>query len=117
MRRGEFITSCHALAWPLAARAARQIGMRRIGFLGLERRLEKFRQGLRDLAMSKDAYCYRVSASDPADRLPGFAAELVALNADYCCRGFAGGSCCATSNPNNSNRDDRYQRSSCTDCG
>src|SRR5262245_21419774 len=84
MRRRDFIlfVGC-AAAWPLAARARAPNGMVLIGFLGSDRRLEKFRQGLgalgyvegRDLVIE-----YR--PSDPADLLPGFAAELVALNAD-----------------------------------
>jgi putative ABC transport system substrate-binding protein len=64
--------------------------MARIGFLGLERRLEKFRRGLGDLGYveGRDVVIeYR--PSDPADRLPGFVAELVALNADVI---VAGGS-------------------------
>src|SRR4051794_13809464 len=85
MRRRKFITvlGAAALAWPLAARARAPNGMGRIGFLGLERRLQKFREGLRDLdyVEGRDIVIeYR--PSDPADRLPGFAAELVALNAD-----------------------------------
>ena len=85
MRRREFITllGATALAWPLAALARAPNGMARIGFLGLERRLEKFRQGLGDLGYveGRDVVIeYR--PSDPAGRLHGFAAELVALNAD-----------------------------------
>src|SRR5436305_10932151 len=92
MRRREFITVLGAttLAWPLAGRARAPNGMARIGFLGLERRLEKFRQGLGDLGHVEGrdiAIEYR--PSDPADRLPGFAAELVTLNADVI---VAGGS-------------------------
>jgi putative tryptophan/tyrosine transport system substrate-binding protein len=92
MRRREFITvlGATALAWPFAARARTPNGMARIGFLGLERRLEKFRQGFRDLGYVEGRDIdieYR--PSDPADRLPGFAAELVALNADVI---VAGGS-------------------------
>ena len=64
--------------------------MARIGFLGLERRLEKFRQGLRDLGYVEGRnIIIEYRPSDPADRLPGFAAELVALNADVI---VAGGS-------------------------
>ena len=82
MRRREFITllGATALAWPLAACARAPA---RIGFLGLERRLEKFREGLGDLGYveGRDVVIeYR--PSDPAGRLHGFAAELVALDAD-----------------------------------
>ena len=92
MRRREFITvlGATALAWPLAARARAPNGMARIGFLGLERRLEKFRQGLRDLGYVEGRdIVVEYRPSDPADRLSGFAAELVALNADVI---VAGGS-------------------------
>jgi ABC-type uncharacterized transport system substrate-binding protein len=88
--RREFITllGTTALAWPLAACAPK--GMARIGFLGLERRLEKFRQGLGDLGYVEGRdIVIEYRPSDPADRLPGFAAELVALNADVI---VAGGS-------------------------
>jgi putative tryptophan/tyrosine transport system substrate-binding protein len=88
--RRELITvlSATALAWPLAACAPK--GMARIGFLGLERRLEKFRQGLGDLGYVEGRdIVIEYRPSDPADRLPGFAAELVALNADVI---VAGGS-------------------------
>jgi hypothetical protein len=49
--RREFITllGATALAGLLAARARAPNTMARIGFLGLERRLEKFRQGMHDL--------------------------------------------------------------------
>jgi putative ABC transport system substrate-binding protein len=92
MQRREFITllGATALVWPFAARARTPDGMARIGFLGLERRLEKFRRGLGDLGYveGRDVVIeYR--PSDPADRLPGFVAELVALNADVI---VAGGS-------------------------
>jgi putative ABC transport system substrate-binding protein len=92
MRRRKFITGlgATALARPLAAHARAPNGVALIGFLGLERRLEKFRQGLRDLGYVEGrdiAIEYR--PSEPADRLPGFAAELVALKADVI---VAGGS-------------------------
>jgi putative ABC transport system substrate-binding protein len=91
MRRRDFITVLGGTAaWPLAARSRTPNGMARIGFLGLERRLEKFRQGLGDLGYVEGrdiAIDYR--PSDPADRLPGFAAELVELNPDVI---VAGGS-------------------------
>ena len=92
MRRREFISllGATALAWPLAARARTPNGMARIGFLGLERRLEKFRQGLRDLGYVEGRnIVIEYRPSDPADRLPRFAAELVALKADVI---VAGGS-------------------------
>src|SRR5262245_37345454 len=92
MRRREFITllGATALVWTVAAGARAPNGMARIGFLGLERRLEKFRQGLGDLGYveGRDVVIEH-RPSDPADRLPGFAAELVALNADVI---VAGGS-------------------------
>jgi putative ABC transport system substrate-binding protein len=90
--RREFITllGATALAGLLAARACAPNGMARIGFLGLERRLEKFRQGMRDLGYVEGRdFVIEYRPSDPADRLPGFAAELVALNADVI---VAGGS-------------------------
>src|SRR5436853_7277698 len=91
MRRREFITVlATALAWPLAARGRAPNGMARIGFLGLERRLENFRQGLRDLGyVEGHDIVIEYRPSDPADQMPGFAAELVALNADVI---VAGGS-------------------------
>ena len=84
MRRREFITLLGGVAaWPLAAHARAPNGMARIGFLGLERRLEKFRQGLRALGYVEGRdIVIEYRPSDPADRLPGFAAELVALNPD-----------------------------------
>jgi putative tryptophan/tyrosine transport system substrate-binding protein len=90
MQRRGFITllGATALAWPLAGCPRAPVA--RIGFLGLERRLEKFRQGLGDLGYleGRDVVIeYR--PSDPADRLPDFAAELVASNADVI---VAGGS-------------------------
>jgi putative ABC transport system substrate-binding protein len=92
MRRREFITflGTTALAWPLAARARAPNGMARIGFLGSERRLEKFRQGLGDLAYVEGRdIVVEYRSSDPADRLPGLVAELVALEVDVI---VAGGS-------------------------
>src|SRR5262245_55086425 len=92
MQRREFITVVAAtvLAWPCVARARAPNGMVRIGFLGLERRLEKFRQGLVDLGYVEGRdIVIEYRPSDPSDRLPGFAAELVALNADVI---VAGGS-------------------------
>jgi putative ABC transport system substrate-binding protein len=82
-RRDFFLFLGCAAAWPLAARARAPNGMVLIGFLGSERRLEKFRQGLGDLGHVEGRdLIIEYRPSDPADRLPGFAAELVALNAD-----------------------------------
>jgi putative tryptophan/tyrosine transport system substrate-binding protein len=92
MRRREFITflPVTALAWPFAALARAPNGMARIGFLGFERRLEKFRQGMRDLGyVERRDIVIEYRPSDPADRLPGFAAEFVALKVDVI---VAGGS-------------------------
>src|SRR5262245_44656559 len=92
MQRRVFITllGATALAWLFAARARTPNRMVRIGFLGLERRLEKFRQGMRDLGYVEERdIVIEYRPSDPADRLPGFAAELVALKADVI---VAGGS-------------------------
>src|SRR5712672_3231936 len=92
MRRREFITflATTALAWPIAARARAPNGVARIGFLGSERRLGTFRQGLGDLAYVEGRdIVIEYRSSDPADRLSGFAAELVALDADVI---VAGGS-------------------------
>jgi ABC-type uncharacterized transport system substrate-binding protein len=83
MRRRELIklVSTMVLGWPLAA-CDRPNGMARIGFLGSERRLETFRQGLRDLGHVEGRdIVLEYRSSDPPDRLTGFAAELVALNA------------------------------------
>jgi len=92
MRRREFTTflAATALMWPRAARARLPNGMARIGFLGFERRLEKFLQGMHELGYVEERdIVIEYRPSDPADRLPGFAAELVALNADVI---VAGGS-------------------------
>jgi putative tryptophan/tyrosine transport system substrate-binding protein len=92
MQRRVFITllGVTALAWLFAARPRAPNGMVRIGFLGLERRLEKFRQGLGDLGYVEGRdIVIEYRPSDPADQLPGFAAELVALNANVI---VAGGS-------------------------
>jgi ABC-type uncharacterized transport system substrate-binding protein len=92
MQRRVFITllGVTALAWLFAARPRAPNGMVRIGFLGLERRLEKFRQGLGDLGYVEGRdIVIEYRPSDPADQLPDFAAELVALNANVI---VAGGS-------------------------
>jgi putative ABC transport system substrate-binding protein len=92
MRRREFTTflAATALMWPRAARARLPNGMARIGFLAFERRLEKFLQGMHELGYVEERdIVIEYRPSDPADRLPGFAAELVALNVDVI---VAGGS-------------------------
>jgi putative tryptophan/tyrosine transport system substrate-binding protein len=72
-----------AAASPLAAWAQQLDRTRRIGFLGNKLRLEKMKKGLDDLGYveGRDVVIeYR--PGDRADRLSGFAAELVALNVD-----------------------------------
>ena len=83
MKRRGFITLFSgAAAWPLAAWAQRQ-RTRHIGFLGPERRLNKMRQGLGDLGyVEGQDIVVEYRSSDHADRLPSFAAELVALKVD-----------------------------------
>jgi putative tryptophan/tyrosine transport system substrate-binding protein len=91
MRRRELIKliGTMTLGWPLGA-CDRPNAMARIGFLGSERRLETFRQGLGDLGHVEGRdIVVEYRSSDPPDRLAGFAAELVALNADVI---VAGGS-------------------------
>src|SRR5579863_125098 len=92
MRRREFITLlAGAAAWPFAARA-QQPAMRVIGLLGaavlddgeVARNLAAFRQGLADIGYVEGQNVrieYR-SAEGHYERLPGLAAELVALNVD-----------------------------------
>jgi putative tryptophan/tyrosine transport system substrate-binding protein len=85
MRRRELfaLLAATALAWPFPARARTPDGKARIGFLGLERRLERLREGLRDLGyVERRDLVIDYRSSDPADRLSGFAAELVALKPD-----------------------------------
>ena len=92
MRRREFITLlAGAAAWPFAARA-QQPAMRVIGLLGaavlddgeVARNLAAFRQVLADIGYVEGQNVrieYR-SAEGHYERLPGLAAELVALNVD-----------------------------------
>ena len=92
MQRREFITFVGAtvLAWPCVAQTRAPSGVVRIGFLGLQRRLEKFRQGMADLGyVERRDIVIEYRPSDPSDRLPSLAAELVALNVDVI---VAGGS-------------------------
>jgi putative tryptophan/tyrosine transport system substrate-binding protein len=82
MKRRGFITLLgSAAAWPVAAWARDRI--RHIGFLGPERRLKKMRQGLGDLGyVEGQNIVVEYRPSDHADRLPSFAAELVALKVE-----------------------------------
>jgi putative tryptophan/tyrosine transport system substrate-binding protein len=85
MRRREFITllGSAAVTCPLSARAQRPDGKPRIGFLGPERRLKQLRQGLYQLAyVEGQNIVIEHRPSDRADRLSGFAAELVGLKVD-----------------------------------
>jgi putative ABC transport system substrate-binding protein len=94
LRRREFITlvGSAAAAWPLAARAQQPERLARIGYLGLTSASgehayggsDVFLAGLRDLGYVERRNLhieYRFSGGDEA-RLPGLAAELVALNVD-----------------------------------
>jgi putative tryptophan/tyrosine transport system substrate-binding protein len=89
MKRRGFIgllggTAAWALeAWALAAWAQQRDRVRHIGFLGPERRLKKMHQGLGDLGyVEGQDIIVEYRPSDRPDRLPGFAAELVALKVD-----------------------------------
>jgi putative tryptophan/tyrosine transport system substrate-binding protein len=89
MRRRDFLglLGGAAAAWPLAARGQRRERVARIGFLGNAVRkpyLDEFLAGLRDLGWVEGANLhveYRISDGDQS-RLPGFAAELTALDVD-----------------------------------
>jgi putative ABC transport system substrate-binding protein len=91
MQRRAFITLLgSAAAWPLAARGQQSEKIARIGFLGattpsgLERRVERFRAGLRDLGYIEGQNIlidFRWAEGNYA-RLAEFAAELVRLKVD-----------------------------------
>src|SRR5215470_4516080 len=92
MRRREFITVLGgAAAWPLAARAQQGGRVRRIGVLmGIANdeegrtRTAAFQQVLTELGWTEGGnvqFEFRWAAGDP-DRMPSFAAELVALTPD-----------------------------------
>jgi putative tryptophan/tyrosine transport system substrate-binding protein len=89
--RREFITLLGgAAAWPIAARAQQADRIRRIGMLVPSIRQDAIRLGLRDLGYVEGQNIrveYR--PAEPADRLPGLAAELVGLKVDLI---VAGGS-------------------------
>jgi ABC-type uncharacterized transport system substrate-binding protein len=71
------------MAWPCSVRAEQRRGVRQIGFLGPQRRLKQLRLGLAELAYIEGRnFVIEHRPSDPADRLPGFAAELVKLKVD-----------------------------------
>jgi putative ABC transport system substrate-binding protein len=84
VRRRGFVTLLGGVvAWLLVAQAQPFNRPRRIGFLGPERRLKKMQKGLGDLGYVEGRdIIVEYRPSDRADRLPGFAAELVALPAD-----------------------------------
>jgi putative ABC transport system substrate-binding protein len=91
MQRREFITLLGGAAavWPLAARAQQQ-ALPVIGMLVPSIRQDAIRLGLRDLGYVEGQNIrveYR--PAEPADRLPGLAAELVSLKVDLI---VAGGS-------------------------
>jgi putative ABC transport system substrate-binding protein len=82
-RRGFIALLGCAAASPLAARAQQPDRTRRIGFLGNKLRLEKMKKGLDDLGYVEGRdLVFEYRPGDRADRLSGFAAELVALNVD-----------------------------------
>jgi putative tryptophan/tyrosine transport system substrate-binding protein len=91
MRRREFITLLGgAAAWPVAVRAQQPGPMRRIGVLVIPSREDAIRQGLRDLGYVEGRnVLIEYRPADPPERLPDFAAELVALKVDVI---VAGGS-------------------------
>jgi putative tryptophan/tyrosine transport system substrate-binding protein len=84
MKRRNFIALLSgAAAWSLAARAQQPDRTRRIGFLGNERRLERMKNGLADLGYVEGRdIVIEYRPGDRADRLSGFAAELVALKVE-----------------------------------
>jgi putative ABC transport system substrate-binding protein len=92
MRRREFIILLGGAAggWPLAVRAQQPQRMRRIGLLVPRWGLDEIRQGLRDFGyVEGQNFIIEYRPVDPADRLPGFAAELAGLKVDVI---VAGGS-------------------------
>jgi putative ABC transport system substrate-binding protein len=83
-------TNRGAVGWPLSARAQRGERIRRIGVLVPSIRQDAIRLGLRDLGYVEGQNILVESRpAEPADRLPGLAAELVSLNVDLI---VAGGS-------------------------
>jgi putative ABC transport system substrate-binding protein len=91
MKRREFITLLGgAAAWPVSVRAQQPDRVRRIGVLVTPIRLDAVRQGLRDLGYVEGRnILIEYRPAEPADRLPGLAAELVNLKVDLI---VAGGS-------------------------
>jgi len=76
MKRRDFLSLLGgAAASPVAAWGQQHDGMRRIGFLGSERRLKKIRQGLGDLGyVEGQNIVIEYRPSDQVDRLASFAA-------------------------------------------
>jgi putative tryptophan/tyrosine transport system substrate-binding protein len=92
MKRREFITLIGggAVGWPLSARAQQGERIRRIGVLVPSIRQDAIRLGLRDLGyVEGQNILLEYRPAEPADRLPGLAAELVSLKVDLI---VAGGS-------------------------
>jgi putative ABC transport system substrate-binding protein len=92
VKRREFITLLGgaAAAWPLGARAQQPERLARIGYLSLSSAsqrsyaLDAFLAGLRELGYVEGRNVrieFRFTEEDE-DRIPGLAAELIALNAD-----------------------------------
>jgi putative ABC transport system substrate-binding protein len=88
LKRRELIALLGAAgAWPLAGQAQQAQRLARIGYLGLtsaNQFSDAFRAGLRDLGYAEGRNL-RIDfrfADGHEDRLPGLAAELVALNVD-----------------------------------
>lgn len=82
-RRGFIALLGGAAAWSLGARAQQPDRTRRIGFLGNVHRLEKMKKGLFDLGYVEGRdIIIEYRPGDRADRLSGFATELVALKVD-----------------------------------
>ena len=93
MRRRTFLAGLGAASWPLAARAQQAERVPRIGYLSVASRAQElqffagvdpFREGLKDLGYvdGKTVEIEPRYADGREDRLPGLAADLVAMNVD-----------------------------------
>jgi putative ABC transport system substrate-binding protein len=82
-RRYFFAVLGGATLWPLTTAAQRGQRVRRVGFLGPERRLNKLGEGLVDFGYVEGRdFVIEYRPSDRPERLPGFAAELVRQKVD-----------------------------------